>query len=413
RCYEREEPYPYLPFTEIIETALAQVPSPEECRRALGDNAAELAQIAPRLRRLFPDIPAPLALPSQQVRRYLFQSLAETLARAARRVPLFLILDDLQWADESTLALLHFLANRVGQIPAVIVAIYRDSELDENPALVRTLEELLRIGLRPLKLHGLSPEAVARMLQGLSRREPPAHLVRVICAETQGNPFFVEEVYKHLVEEGKIFDDTGQFRADLTIDEVDVPDNVRLVLGRRLGHLSEPVKQVLTAAAVLGRSFSFPLLAALLEQPDEDGLLTALDEAQRIGLLVSSAERPEAPFTFAHELVRQTLLAGLSLPRRQRLHLQVAEAIERVHAGMVHERASELAHHLLKAGSLADIPRVVQYLTVAGQRALEAAAYEDALRQFQSALAHGDALDARQRAQLLTHLARAKRGLGR
>ena len=192
-----------------------------------------------------------------------------------------------------------------------------------------------------------------------------------------------------------------------------MPDNVRLVLGRRLGRLSEPVKQVLTAAAVLGRSFSFPLLAALLEQTDEDGLLTALDEAQRTGLVESINEGPEAPFTFTHELVRQTLLAGLSLPRRQRLHLQVAEAIERVHASTVHERASEIAHHLAKAGALADTPRVVQYLTLAGQRALEAAAYEDALRQFQAALSHGDALDARQRAQLSTHLARAKRGLGR
>jgi AAA ATPase domain len=395
RCDEREEPYPYLPFAEMIETALAQVPSLEECRRALGDNAAELAQIAPRLHRLFPDIPAPLALPAQQVRRYLFQSLAAVLARAARRVPLFLILDDLQWADESTLALVHFLAHRVGQLPVVIVGIYRDSELDENPALVRTVEELLRIGLRPLKLHGLSHEAVAQLLQGLSRREPPAHLVRVICAETQGNPFFVEEVYKHLVEEGKIFDATGQFRADLTIDDVDVPDNVRLVLGRRLARLSEQVKQVLTAAAVIGRSFSFPLLAALLDQVEVDGLETAIEEAQRIGLVVSSAEGPEAPFTFAHELVRQTLLAGLALPRRQRLHLQVAKAIEQVHAGAVHERASEIAHHLVKAGSLADIQRVVQYLTLAGQRALEAAAYEDGLCQFQSALSHGDALDVR------------------
>jgi len=186
-----------------------------------------------------------------------------------------------------------------------------------------------------------------------------------------------------------------------------------LVLGRRLARLSEPVKQVLTAAAVIGRSFSFPLLAALLEQVDVDGLLTALEEAQRIGLVESRAEEPEAPFTFAHELVRQTLLTGLSLPRRQRLHLQVAEALERVHASAVHERSSEVAHHLVKAGSLADIQRVVRYLTLAGKRALEAAAYEDALRQFQSALSHGDAIDARQRAQLLTYRARAKRGLGR
>jgi len=411
RCYEREEPYPYLPFTEMIETALAQLPSLEECRRALGDNAAELAQIAPRLRRLFPDIPAPLDLPSQQVRRYLFQSLAEVLARAARRAPLFLILDDLQWADESTLALLHFLANRVEQLPVVIVAIYRDSELDENPSLVRTVEELLRIGLRPLKLHGLSYEAVAHLLQKLSQQEPPAYLVRVIFEETQGNPFFVEEVYKHLAEEGRLFDAAGQFRTDLTIDEVDVPDNIRLVLGRRLARLGESAKQVLAAAAAIGRRFNFPLLQTLLEQMDGDVLLTALEEAQRMGLVESSTQAPEAPFTFAHELVRQTLLADLSLPRRQRLHLQVAEALERFHAGATHEHTSEIAHHLVKAGSLADTQKVIQYLMLAAQGALEAAAYEDALRQFQAALAHGDALNAQQRAQVVKHVARARRAL--
>lgn len=124
-----------------------------------------------------------------------------------------------------------------------------------------------------------------------------------------------------------------------------------------------------------------------------------------MGLIVPSAEGPEALFTFAHELVRQTLLAGFALPRRQRLHLQVAEAIERVHAGAVHERAGEIAHHLVKAGSLADIQKVVQYLTLARKHALEAVAYEDALRQFQSTLSHRDAIDSRQRAQLLSDLA--------
>jgi hypothetical protein len=412
-CYEREEPHPYLPFVEMLETALAQARSLEPFRRALGDNAAELAQMAPRLRRVFPDIPVPLDLPPQQARRCLFQSLAEALAREARRVPQFLILDDLQWADESTLALLAHLARHVAQLPVVLVGTYRDTDLDMNPALVRTLEELLRIGFPPLKLQGLSHNAVAQLLQELSHREPPAHLVRVICEETQGNPFFVEEVYQHLVEEGKIFDATGQFRADLTVDEVDVPDNVRLVLGRRLEQLSETARQVLGAAAVIGRHFSFSLLETLLEPVDSEGLLTALEEAQRMGLVVLSTEGSAAALTFAHELVRQTLLAGLALPRRQRLHRTVAEALDRVHDGAVHERAGEIAHHLVQAGSLVEAQKVVHYLTLAGSGALAAAAYDEALRHFTAALSYRDATDVQQQAQLLTYLARAKRGLGR
>src|SRR5262249_58544980 len=134
----------------------------------LGDTAAELALIMPRLRRLFPDLPPPPELPPQQLRRSLCQSFTECLARASRQTPLFLLLDDLQWADEPTLALVHYLAQRVGQLPVVIVGTYRDSPLDMSPALARTLEELLRLGLRPLTLESLSQEAVAQLLQRLS-----------------------------------------------------------------------------------------------------------------------------------------------------------------------------------------------------------------------------------------------------
>ncbi len=344
-CYEREEPCPYLPFAEIIETALAQSPSPEEFRQWLGDNAAELALIAPRLRRIYSDIPMPPELPPQQLRRYLFQSLTEYLAWASRQTPLFLILDDLQWAEESTLALLHYLATRVGQLPVVIVATYRDTTLDTNPALGRTLEELLRLGLRPLKLEGLSHEAVGQMLQSLSHREPPPHLVRVIFAETQGNPFFVEELYRHLVEEGKIFDEAGALRADVSVAELGVPDNIRLVLGRRLARLGEEARTILTAATALGPRFCFELLQALQDQTALDDLLMALEQAQRLGLLVSSAEGQETSLTFAHDLVRQTLWASISGPRRQLLHLRAAEARAQACPEVVSERAVAITHY--------------------------------------------------------------------
>ena len=126
RCYERDEPFPYLPFVEIIESSLAQAASLDDYRRQMGDNAAELAQIAPSLRRIFPDIPQPLELPPAQQRRYLFQSVSEALGRAARTRPQLNILEDLHWADESTLALLIHLANRVAQLPLVIIGTYRD-----------------------------------------------------------------------------------------------------------------------------------------------------------------------------------------------------------------------------------------------------------------------------------------------
>ena len=381
RCYERDEPFPYLPFVEIIESDLAQAASLDDYRRRMGDNAAELAQIAPSLRRIFPDISQPLELPPTQQRRYLFQSVSDALGRAARQRPCLYLLEDLHWADESTLALLVHLANRVAQLPFVIIGTYRSGYSDHNPALVRTLEELIRIGIRPLKLGGLSKDAIAQMLDGLSQRRVPDSLVSAIFEESQGYPFFVEEVYRHLVEDRGVFDAAGEFRIDIKIDEVDVPENVRLIISRRLERLGENERQALAAAAVIGRSFSFQLLAAI-SRVDVDELFTVIEKAQQMGIIVPSSEGPERPFTFKHELVRQTLLGGISTPRRQHLHASVAEAIERLNPDAVNERAGEIADHLLKAGSFADRQRLVRWLTLAGKSALEAAAFEEARRSF-------------------------------
>jgi tetratricopeptide (TPR) repeat protein len=409
-CYERDEPHPYLPFAEIIENNLAQAVSLEDYRGRMGPYAAELAQIAPSLRRIFPDLPKPLELPAAQQRGYLFQSLAEAMARAARIRPCIYLLEDLHWADESTLALLTYLADRVAQVPAVIIGTYRSGYADTNPALVRTLEELVRLGVRPQKLSGLSKNAVAQMLDGLSQRQAPESLVSLIFEESQGYPFFVEEVYRHLIEEGKVFDDAGQFRADLKLDETDVPENVRLITSRRMGRLEESEKQALTAAAVIGRSFSFRLLTEV-SQTDVDELFIVVEKAQRMGIMVSSAEGPERPFTFSHELVRQTLLAAISAPRRERMHASVAEAIERLNPDAVNERAGEIVDHLLKAGSFIDVQKLVRWLTQAGRNALDAAAFEDARRNFRSALSHQGVLDPKQKADLLVSLAMAERGL--
>ena len=411
-CYERDEPFPYLPFVEIIEGSLAQAASLDDFRRRMGDNAAELAQIAPSLRHIFPDIPQPLELPPAQQRRYLFQSVSETLGRAARTRSQLYILEDLHWADESTLALLIHLANRVAQLPIVIIGTYRSGYSDNNPALVRTLEELIRMGVRPLKLGGLSRDAIAQMLHGLSAREAPESLLSLIYEESEGYPFFVEEVYRHLVEEGKLFDATGQFRTGIKIDEIDVPENVRLIISRRLERLDEKEKRALAAAAVIGRSFSFQLLTTV-SQIDVDELFTVIEKAQQMGIIIPSSEGPERPFTFTHELVRQTLLADISAPRRQRWHASVAEAIERLNPDALKEHAGEIIDHLLKAGTFVDRQKLVRCLTLAGDSALDAAAFEEARSIFRTALSHHAAIDAKERAELLARLAMAESGLAR
>jgi predicted ATPase len=169
--------------------------------------------------------------------------------------------------------------------------------------------------------------------------------------------------------------------------------------------------RVLSAASVIGRSFSFLLLDSVLEGMDSEDLFDAIEEDQHMGLITSSTEGPEAPLTFCHELVRQTLLTGLTQPRRQRWHLKIAEAMEKIHGARSADRVTEIAHHLVKGGAYAESSKVSHYLGLAGEGALRTGAYENARRSFQDALAYQQDKPAT-RAALLSHLAAAERSLG-
>jgi class 3 adenylate cyclase/tetratricopeptide (TPR) repeat protein len=408
RCYEMEGAPPYNPFIEAIQQAIRHG-DPAALRAVFGDSAGELAKIVPELRRIYDDIPPPLELPPEQERVYLFNSVQEFVERASRVVPLLLVLDDVHWADDATLLLLQHIAQHQDQMAVLTVATYRDIELDAARPLAQTLESLLRqrlahrIALKPL------PEAsVEAMLQGLTGQPPPAALVQAIYAETEGNPFFVEEVFQHLLEQGKLLDAEGHWRPDLQVSELDVPEGVRLVISRRLERVSEGCRTALSDAAVVGRDFTFQLLQALTDL-DADAVLDAVDEAERANLIVAGTEGAgEARFSFSHELIRQTLVSGLSLPRRQRLHLRIAEATERVYGREADAHAAEMAHHLYQAGAAADPAKTARYLVLAGDRAIEGAAFAEALRDYDIAFSLQPAGDGAARADLFY-----KRGLAR
>ena len=174
--------------------------------------------------------------------------------------------------------------------------------------------------------------------------------------------------------------------------KLEVPENVRLILNRRLERLRSDERKVLEAAAVIGRNFSFQLLSDVTQAPI-DNVFGAIEKGLQMGIVVSSSHRPETSFTFAHELVRQTMLAGMFPPGRQRLHNLIATAIEGLNSSGSSSSAGEIADHLLKAGSFADRNKLVFWLTHAGRAALEAAAFEEAQRSFRSALATQDAIN--------------------
>jgi class 3 adenylate cyclase/tetratricopeptide (TPR) repeat protein len=411
-CVHMEGVEPYLPFVEILEQALLSPRSPMALREALGESGSEIARILPSLRRVVPDLPAPLDLPPEQARRYLWISLLEFTERATRDRPTLLVLEDLHWADESTLLLTEYLAAHVQQLAVLIVGTYRDDEVGRAHPLARVVGQLTRrrLGSR-IALQRLAEDQVGAMLRGLADDEPPQELVRAIDAETEGNPFFVEEVFLHLVESGVLVDQDGRFRRDLRIDELDVPDSIRLVIGERLGRLSRTTRQVLTAGALLGRVFETAVLEHL-SGLEPDALADALEEAEQ-ARLIAPDRADGSRLVFSHELLRQTLLVEESSLRRQRLHAKAAEAIEWAHADDLEAYAADLAYHLARAGPGADRMRLVRYLRVAGDRAVEAAAFQDAVTHFRHAISLLPDGDAAGHGQLLERLALGLRSIGR
>jgi class 3 adenylate cyclase/tetratricopeptide (TPR) repeat protein len=409
-CVEMSSAPPYLPYVEIIEQAISSPRSSLALRRALGDVAPEIARIAPALRRAFPDIPPPLELPAELARRYVWNSFSEFMGRAAQGRPLLLVLEDLHWADESTVLLTEYLAPLLPEMPVLILGTYRDFEVDLYHPLNLVIAQLRRRRLvEQLNLRRLSFDGVRAMLRALTGQAAPEELVRVIDSETEGNPFFVEEVYLHLVESGVLLDDDGGLRPGLRIDELSVPESIRLVLGQRLDRLTPSTREVLVAAAVSGRVF-IPDLVGEVAGTDQDALVDAFDEAERARLVMPGKVTGE--LKFSHELIAQTLLSGVSAVKRERLHLQTAEAITRRYADDLDAHAGDLAYHLTR-GHSGDRTNLVRYLTIAGERAFDAAAFDDAVGHYEHALSLLPADDQLGRGQLLERLAMALRSVGR
>ena len=386
RCYEMEGAEPFTPFVQILEQCAGRLP-PVDLRAALGDAAPEVARLLPDLRRVFPDIAPPLEMPPQQQRRFLFKSVTDFLERAAHARSLVVLLDDLQWADESTLLLLQHVAPQLEKMPMLVLGTYRDVELDLQRPFAQVLETLTRQRLaKRITIRRLPEAGVLEMLAVLGGPSPPPALAARIFAETEGNPFFVEEVFHHLAEEGVLFADGAPrvWRADLDVDDLQVPEGVRLVLARRLQRVGEETQRVLTSAAVVGRSFSLSLLEGLGDVTG-DTLLTALEEAEAAHLIVGVGGR-EARWEFSHALIRQTLAQLLSLPRRQQLHHRIAEAIEATTGDALETRTAELAHHLYQAGTAVDASKTVGVLERAAAQAQGQGAFDEALKRLDNAL---------------------------
>jgi hypothetical protein len=381
RCYEQGG-VPHQPFIEILESILDRARGPEDLRTLVAEDGPELTRLLPSLRRVMPGLQAPVDTSPEHARRLMFEAFCNLLARRIGRDPALIVIEDLHWADESTLSLLLHVARRLPQLRTILLGSYRDSDLDISPQFAKALDDLLRAQPPILALTGLSSDGVAQMMENLSGRTPPPRLVATVFRETGGNPFFVGELIRYLEQENRLYDSSGHFRTDLDLLETDVPASVRLVVGRRLARLSDATQRILPVAAVLGSSFTFDLLQASTEE-EMEVLMDLAEEAQASGLVaVVAGTRLE----FSHELVRQAVLSRLSLARIERLHLTIADAIERLHADALEDHAAEIALHLRRASGLADPNRTIKFMSLAAERAFLQGALKEAEGAYRDAL---------------------------
>jgi predicted ATPase len=246
------------------------------------------------------------------------------------------VLDDLHWADPSSLRLLEFVAQELAGARVLLLGTYRDIDVSRGHPLFHTLGELIRQRhYRRVFLQGLGLDEVGQIMAGMRNINPPLELVSMVYQHTEGNPLFVGEVVRLLAQEGLLAPERLE---DLKNWDFRLPEGVREVIGRRLDRLSGECNQVLITAAVIGREFSLGLLQALMEDSSagswevatEEQLLGTLEEA--LGArIIGEVPGVSSRYQFSHTLIQETLVGELSTTRKVRLHACIAQALEQLY----------------------------------------------------------------------------------
>jgi tetratricopeptide (TPR) repeat protein len=385
-CYENEATTPYLPFVEAFRRLVKET-ADDRLREWLGDTAPEIARLAPEIEARFGPGPERPQLPPQEERLRLFDAVARFLRNLASRRGLCFFLDDLQWADHGSLALLHYLLRQLGSDPVFFLGTYREVELDRAHALSKSLVDWNRERLATrVRLDRLDVNATSRMIRTLlGQEEVSREFVVSLHRETEGNPFFVEEIVKALIAEGEVMRDESGWHRKSTGEHL-LPQSVKAAIGSRLEQVDEACTEVLRTAAVLGKQFEFDELLPASRR-GEDELLDALDAAARAQLIV--AGRGES-FAFTHDKIREVLYEELNPIRRRRVHARIAEGLEAMAEAGKDVAVEELAHHFTESGSY-------QKGLLYSERAAEAAraifAWDEALDLLARARECAEALD--------------------
>ncbi len=326
-CYEEGSlSLPYLAFVEAMRSyVLAR--DPNDLKKELGTGATDVARIVSEIREKLKIKPRMAENPEED-RYRLMQAVTSFLTNAAAVQPLLVVLEDLHDADKGTLEMLTFVSRNLSGARLLVVGTYRDVEVDRTHPLSAALAELRRVStFGRVLLRGLNADEVKRMLDSITQESISWGLAEAVHRQTEGNPLFVQEVVRYLTEQKLLVRVDGKMinPGDKPLD-MNIPEGLRDVIGKRLSRLSQDCNRLLSIAAVIGREFALETLKAVSGM-DETAFVGYLKEAVQLSILEERSQGGIIRYRFSHAFFRQTLYEEMIAPERLKLHQLVARAL--------------------------------------------------------------------------------------
>jgi ABC-type transport system substrate-binding protein/class 3 adenylate cyclase len=315
----------------------------------------------------------------ESVQHQTFEVFGELLCRLSSDQALCVVFEDLHWADESTLELLESTLSVTEEAAVALVFLYRTERSHRSWQLGERARQLYPHRYREIELRPLPADASRTLVGGTADGDLPDSVAELLVERAGGNPFFLEEAFRDLVERGALRRQNGSWELAVNPDELAVPALVQGALQARLDRLDPSTREVLSLAAVIGRTFGLPLLERLVPH---DRLLPALTELQRLDLVVEMRRRPAPEYRFRHGLVQEVAYSTLVEPTRRALHKRVGEALEELHRDSPEEVYDLLARHFSEAD---DPEKAVEYLLKAGDAARKLYADQEAIEHYSKA----------------------------
>ena len=373
---------PYILWSEVIRDYLL-ASTAEQLYRVIGFYPSEVSKLVPDLRQRLGAIPQSIQIDPEHERDRLFEAVSQFITNISKEAPLLVVLDDLQWTDQSSLLLMHYLARGVSRERLLLVGAYRDNEVDDKHPLSPVLTELNRERLlQAVPLKRMSLNDVSEMIkQILEQDDVRKEFCELAYQKTGGNPFFVEEVIKSLKEEQLIFREENRWKIK-EVSRIEFPETVRGVVKARISRLDDDCRNLLTMASFIGYDFTFEALRAFAGF-EENKLIELLERMLKTGQIKERVVRGEDAYSFSDAVVRDLVHEEVSRLMHKRLHNVAGNALEKAYTDKIDDHLAELAYHFLEGN---DREKALGYFLKAGEKALRTYAHGEAISYLESAL---------------------------